>query len=343
MSSDSTVSESVVHNTPVFDELKKKYPFLVYWPDYSFEGLRGIYKSKYEDMCIYNNGSVYNRPYCIKLFSILESLFIRRGLGANNKIFEEGKKWFKENKESIKLNSDEMNDFIKKLGVSLEETYVNDFKTYQGLYGNNTEVIDILKLYYFSENSGTINHIMGSPDHKDYYSTCKFINECLEIYNKYKNFKCSGNNNITYSNPSTICAEVNHFYSKYKLHLYYTLRGMHNISKGTTNDTAPIKCLRDPSESSFFGENQKLSTGGKAGVAILSVFGIFLIFYMLYKLTPLGNLMYPRGRRIRKMWRNVESFDEQVNFDHSTNMDQPNRRETSGERVTSEKYRFMFN
>ncbi|SBT70179.1 PIR protein [Plasmodium malariae] len=276
MSSDSTESEPVVHGTPVFSELKKKYPFLVYWPDYSFEGLRGIYKSKYEDMCTSDGAAFNNRLYCIKLFSILESLFMRRGLGANNKIFEEGKKWFIANKESIKLNTDEMNDFIKKLGVLLEGTYVDDFKTYQGLYGNNTEVMDILKLYYFSENSGTINHIMGSPDHKDYYSTCKFINECLEIYNKYKNFKCSGNNNITYSNPSTICAEVNHFYSKYKLHL-------------------------------------------------------------------LGNLMYPRGRRIRKMWRNVESFNEQVNFDHSTNMDQPNRRETSGERITSEKYRFMFN
>ncbi|SBT02035.1 PIR Superfamily Protein [Plasmodium ovale curtisi] len=316
-------------------DLGKEYDFLVSKPVYQFDYLRGFYKeSKYSDICreLKGNSEYINKNTCINLFGILDNVFNRGLLGSNKQIFSNFYKWFNINTGNLDLTSDFMRDLMYYFSSFVKESINSNFKTYSESYANSTELKDITKLFYFTQNVGNIKEGVENVDGPNYRKYLKFINECLNIYRKYKNTKCSEKYPYTFTG-STICFEVDSFFNSYESILFPTLRYMSKVKtkNASPNDVISYSAHEDKYPmiiSSIFGErSSELSTISSASIIGFSIFGFVLILFMLYKFTPLGSRINPRMKRTRRIWRDIESdYVQQLHQDDNVQEENVRRR-----------------
>ncbi|SBS95160.1 PIR Superfamily Protein [Plasmodium ovale curtisi] len=315
------------------ERLKSQYKFLKNWPEYTFEGLRGIISSSYADTKCgkvdgYNKYRTKNN--CVKFYSILDKLINNVGLNNSNyDIWADfvGRIYTKEHEFSY--DSPVVESLIYNLGKLVEDNLLKNFNAYKYIHGNNTEVLDTMKLYYFSKNLGNIDIIMRNPDDIYHVDCCKFINHSLDIFKKYKDTKCGLKLNDK-NNGSTICIEIEAFLSNYKDKLLPTLKSMGNVDpKGDTPITTHINCpMEVPTYTNGFfsylkNGSTQLTPLGVGTLSFLIALGVFLVILTIYKFTPLGPSINPQMRRKKRVWGNIEEeySEEFYPGDQSTNRD----------------------
>ncbi|SCO65070.1 VIR protein [Plasmodium vivax] len=297
------------------ERLKHQYKFLTSWPEYNLDGLRGIIVNDYgEKACSKIEGvnKYHMKKNCIKFYSILENLVHRVGLTSSKYgIWNEFLDRVRNAEEKFDYSSPVVESFNYIFGSLVEENILKNFNKYKKLPGNSNEVEDIMKLFYFSSNAGNIHDYMGNPDNEHYESSCKFINECLTIYKKYKDTKCSPSSANTFGG-STICLELNNFFDKYVNHVYPELRRVKHLKLDEENPTALLTCPSKVAHHggnpfwSFLGNYSQLSLTGKGVVGSFIALGILIPLFILYKFTALGSSMNPKVRQTRRIWRNMD-------------------------------------
>ncbi|GAB64543.1 KIR-like CYIR protein [Plasmodium cynomolgi strain B] len=322
-------NENLLKDTAVVKALQNEYKFMNYWPDYHFDSLRGIYNSEFESMCggLKGSSEYINKQNCVKLFSIIDNVIHRGGIKVNDDIWDTIKKLFDENKVNIDLTSNHMIRYINGLAEGLQKGLLDDFKKFKNSYGNYYELDHIAKLFYFSQNLGDIKKIMNSPDNANFASCCEFVNQCLDIYRRIKDLKCSGNSHSKF-NPSTLCVEMNSFMEAYKTGLYPDLKYRKLVE--TNSDAAiygPINCdYYKPAKKGFLSryigyDMEDLSLGSKLTLVSFTVLLGSLGMFMLYKYTPLGKLYGGDKKRRRRTWRRMGHPYEQGLYEEMSSMD----------------------
>ncbi|SBT58208.1 PIR Superfamily Protein [Plasmodium ovale wallikeri] len=295
-----------------------EYDFLANRPPYEFD-VQGLYKAEtYKYICENLEGGYAphkNKDICINFFSYLEGIMMNGVVGNNKEFLETFKKWFSEKKPPFHYTSEFMFSFNNHFKKVIQNSVMDDFNEFKDYGWNNLELTDLFKLYYFSKNITGIKQIMETGfSHGSYKKCCKFVNECIDIFRKYKNAKCAGglaNKRV----GNTVCFELESFFNTFENILYPHLKSKNAkvVSLKDINENDRFFCSIEETKPGYnpygiFFKFTKLEFTPleKSAIGGFSVFAAFLVLFILYKFTSFGSAVNPRMRRTRRMWRNVE-------------------------------------
>ncbi|GAB64542.1 VIR-like CYIR protein [Plasmodium cynomolgi strain B] len=282
-------------------QLQQEYPFLVNTPVYDFDILKGRYDGdSYGKVCDdITAGSYainYNKTQCIKFFSNLDAMLLKGALGDNNVFMKNITEWFSAEKRNFENVPQFMLSFNKNFEENIRKTVVENFAKFTKLDWNQRELEDILKLYYFKVNAEKIKSILlGDISTKEYGKMCKFVNECLDIYRKYKNTRCT-DKLLNANSGSTICYELEPFAETYEKELYNASVPRHKGVVSLKNDPVNARVYCSVYEAQYgynplgvFFKNKlsTLSGNGKLMVAGLSITAGMVLFYFCARLVEL--------------------------------------------------------
>ncbi|KJP86052.1 hypothetical protein AK88_04309 [Plasmodium fragile] len=308
-----TEREYLLKDTGIVKAMMKEYKYMTNWPDYNFDKMRGIYNSKFQDVCNQLEGKpeYMKNKNCLNMFSVADNLMQRTGMKVDDKVWNYIKDLLNKNKDNIDLTSNETTSYINYVGTKLQQVLLEDFKDFKNSHENNYELANIAMLFYFTQNIGNIKKLMKSQHDPLFPSCCEFVNNCLYIYRTFKDLKCSSNSNTKFSR-STLCVELNSFMEEYKNKLYPDLKHLKIIK--TSEEKLKDASVQDPIDielkcpyktskieflSNWVGYNSDLSYGVKLGLMSFSALLMFVGFLMLYKFTPLGYLLGRDNNRRR--------------------------------------------
>ncbi|KMZ95658.1 hypothetical protein PVMG_05671 [Plasmodium vivax Mauritania I] len=301
--------EKLMQDSSIVKAMQKEYKFLTNWPDYHFQNMRGIYKTDFESMCsgLSGNSDYINKQNCVKLFSIIDNILHRGGLKVNDDVWKGIQEAFKSHKGHIDLSSEHLTKYLNDLAGVVQKGLLDDFKKFKSYYGKNYEYSYIAQLFYFTQNVGIIKSLMNSPDSAQHVPCCEFVNQCLEIYRRIKDAKCSGNTQGSF-NPSTLCVEMNSFIETYKDNLYQDLKYRKLVDSNSAID-GPVKCHYKNGSGGFFSSlfryPSDMSYSGKVALISFSAFAGSMLLFMLYKYSPLGFLFGKDKKRKRRSWQRM--------------------------------------
>ncbi|CAI7717860.1 PIR protein [Plasmodium vivax] len=317
-------------------KLRKEYPFLANTIMYDFETLRGMYEENtYGLICndivskdTYEN---VNKTTCINFFSNLDAILLKGALGDNENFMKKLVDWFPRNKANLKSVPEFMKSFNDTFEKNIRNNIMDGFKKFVNSTWNDTELEDILKLYYFKFNAARIRDILlGDITTDQYGKMCKFANECIDIYRKYIKSRCA--NTLHNSNSgSSICYELKPFLDAYESYLYQPSVARHKGVVSLKNDPENARVYCSVYESKYgynpFGiffknKTSTLNSNGKIMVGGLSITAGMLLLFFLYKFTPLGNYFFPNSKKAKKRWRGQPGYYNEYFDSYGSGSDQ---------------------
>ncbi|KNA02130.1 variable surface protein Vir8g [Plasmodium vivax North Korean] len=318
------------------EKLKQEYPFLTYTYVYDFETLRGMYEEgPYGWVCnnivIPDTKENVNRNTCIQFFSYLHAILVKGALGDNETFMDKIVHWFHANKNNLKSIPDFMDSFNKTFEQNIRKSIMEGFNKFVNAGWNQTELEDIMKLYYFRLNAQIINRIlMGDITTERYAQMCKFTNECVDIYRKYIKSRCAGTH-YNANSGSSICFELQPFLDAYEQHVYIPTvpRRKGVISLKDDIENARVHCTvfeskygYNPFGIFFKNKTSTLNSNGKIMVGGLSITAGMLLLFFLYKFTPLGNYFFPNSKKAKKRWRGQPGYYNEYFDSYGSGSDQ---------------------
>ncbi|KMZ82875.1 variable surface protein Vir8 [Plasmodium vivax India VII] len=317
-------------------KLQDEYPFLANTIMYDFETLRGMYKEQpYGWVCnnivIPDTKENVNRNTCIQFFSYLHAILVKGALGDNETFMDKIVRWFHANKNNLKSIPDFMDSFNKTFEQNIRNSIMEGFNKFVNAGWNQTELEDIMKLYYFRLNAQIINRIlMGDITTYEYGQMCTFVNDCIDIYRKYKKTRCADTLHNAHSG-SSICYELEPFLESYEKYVYKPTvpRRKGVISLKDDIENARVHCTvfeskygYNPFGIFFKNKTSTLNSNGKIMVGGLSITAGMLLLFFLYKFTPLGNYFFPNSKKAKKRWRGQPGYYNEYFDSYGSGSDQ---------------------
>ncbi|KMZ95657.1 variable surface protein Vir8 [Plasmodium vivax Mauritania I] len=317
-------------------KLQDEYPFLANTIMYDFETLRGMYKEgSYGWVCDNINTGKYrmnvNKNICVNFFSNLDAILVKGALGDNENFMNKLKDWFPRNKANLKSVPEFMKSFNDTFEKNIRNNIMDGFNKFVKESWNDSELEDILKLYYFKLNVARIRDILlGDITTEQYGKMCSFVNDCLDIYRKYKNSRCTERLHNSNSG-STICYELEPFAESYEKYVYLPSVPRHKGVVSLKNDPENARVYCSVFESKYgynpFGiffknKTSTLNSNGKIMVGGLSITAGMLLLFFLYKFTPLGNYFFPNSKKAKKRWRGQPGYYNEYFDSYGSGSDQ---------------------
>ncbi|GAW79048.1 variable surface protein [Plasmodium gonderi] len=286
----------------------EKYKLIYYgsilksWPDYnkSFD-LDQLYKHNYEIICNQIESENGNRndddkKLCQSFFGFLEHI----NYGGGNNMYKGHSVWsdfiewaYKKQEKPNTFTYDNLENFVNKVeGFFKKRMEPALDNTIEILNKDNVRLRNLMKLHYYLESAGDIKVLIDGNHGENYPDYCKFINDCLDIFNAYYPEVCTNTPDDT--KPKNICKLLERFKDHYENIMYKALRYRQALIKDDHTDifSNRVLCRVNKKEysahpiASFINAAKSANSPlfNKIMISSFSVLGFLLIFFVLIKL-----------------------------------------------------------